>query len=121
MTSITSFKIAIPKEKLLRLKQKLALADIPSDLDDCEPWLHGPPSRDIKGLTQHWAHEYDWRIAEAQIIELPQFTATVNVDGFGTYDHFAHRKSKREKAIRCCFCMDGQDLSSKSPKSCRNL
>ncbi|EAT87092.1 hypothetical protein SNOG_06028 [Parastagonospora nodorum SN15] len=45
------------------------LRNIPSDRDDCEPWLHGPPSRNIKRLTQHWAHEYEWRKAEAQFNE----------------------------------------------------
>jgi pimeloyl-ACP methyl ester carboxylesterase len=104
MTSITPFKIAIPEDKLLRLKQKLSLADFPPDLDDCEAWLHGPPSHDISRLTQYWANKYDWRKAEAQLNEMPQFTANVDVDGFGTYDvHFVHQESEREKAIPLLF------------------
>jgi pimeloyl-ACP methyl ester carboxylesterase len=105
MPSIVPFKIAIPDEKLERLKQKLALSDIPSNLDDCEPWLHGPPTSEISRLTQCWASKYDWRKAEARLNEiLPQFSAKVDVDGFGTYDvHFVHHKSAREKAIPLLF------------------
>lgn len=104
MTSITPFKIAIPDEKLERLKQKLALSDFASDLDDCEPWLHGPPTKEINRLTQYWAHKYDWRKAEARLNEFPQFSAKIDVSGFGTYDvHFVHQKSARENAIPLLF------------------
>jgi pimeloyl-ACP methyl ester carboxylesterase len=104
MTPVTPYRIAVPEEKLLRLKQKLALADLPSDLDDCEPWLHGPPQRDISRLTQYWSNKFDWRKVEAQLNEIPQFTANVTVANFGIYDvHFVHQKSERENAIPLLF------------------
>jgi hypothetical protein len=104
MTSITPFNIEIHEEKLLRLKQKLALTDIPSNVDGREPWIQGPPPSDINRLIQYWAHEYDWRKAEAQLNEFPQFSAEVDVHGFGSLDvHFVHQKSEREKAIPLLF------------------
>jgi hypothetical protein len=104
MTSITPYIIAVPEERLLHLKQRLALADIPSDQADCEPWLQGPPSADISRLIQYWANKYDWRKAEAQLNEIPQLSAEIEVTGFGVFDvHFVHQQSLRRKAIPLLF------------------
>jgi len=82
MVLITPFKLVIPEEKLLHLKQKLALADILSNFDDREAWIHGPPSSNINRLTQYCAHNYDGGKAEAQINELSQLAATVDEGAF---------------------------------------
>lgn len=105
MSSITPFRISIPDEKLRRLQQKLALTDFPDEIEDVEPWSHGTPLADIKRLTRYWENGFDWRAAEAKLNDLPQYTAKVDIDGFGTYDvHFVHKPSTVKNAIPLLFC-----------------
>lgn len=102
--SIQPYTIAVPDSKLLRLKQKLAVFDLPDDLPDAEPWLRGPPVEEIKRLAKYWADGYDWRKHEAKLNELPHFTTKVDVDGFDTYDvHFIHQRSEVKNAIPLLF------------------
>jgi pimeloyl-ACP methyl ester carboxylesterase len=104
MAQISPYKISIPQEKLDRLKQKLALADFPDELEGAN-WDYGAPLADIKRLTAHWHYGYDWRKAEAELNEkLPQFTVDIPVDGFETLKiHFVHQKSPVKGAIPLLF------------------
>jgi pimeloyl-ACP methyl ester carboxylesterase len=104
MPSITPFKIAIPSNRIQRLKQKLALSDFPNDIDDTEPWARGSPFADVKRLALYWEKEFDWRKVEAHLNTSPQFTAKIEVDGYDTYDvHFIHQPSKVTNAIPLLF------------------
>ena len=59
---------------------------------------------EIERLRNHWLHNYDWRVHEARINELPQFTVPIEVDGFGEMTiHFVHQKSDLEGAIPLIF------------------
>lgn len=104
MVQISPYKIAVPQAKLDRLKQKLALADFPDELDDAG-WDYGVPLADIKRLTAYWHSGYDWRKAEAELNEtLPQFTVDIQVEGFETLKiHFVHQKSEVKGAIPLLF------------------
>ena len=59
---------------------------------------------EIERLRNHWLHDYDWRVHEAKINELPQFTVPIQVDDFGEMTiHFVHQKSNLEGAIPLIF------------------
>lgn len=104
MAAIKPFKIAIPDEKISRLKQKLALADFPDEVVDEEPWVRGVPLADLKRLVAYWINDYDWRKAEAKLNELPHFMTQVSIDNFGAYDfHFIHQQSSIKNAIPLLF------------------
>ncbi|OCL04140.1 alpha/beta-hydrolase [Glonium stellatum] len=104
MSSITPFTIAIPDDKIKRLKQKLVLTDFPDELIDVEPWSRGSPLSDIKRLTLYWQSGFDWRKVEAKLNQLPQYIAKIEVDGFDTYDvHFVHQPSTVKDAIPLLF------------------
>jgi pimeloyl-ACP methyl ester carboxylesterase len=104
MSSIAPFKIAVPDDKIKRLKQKLALSDFPSELSDAEPWSQGTPLSDIKRLALYWEKEFDWRKVEAKLNEFPHYLTKIEVDSFGTYDvHFIHQPSAVKNAIPLLF------------------
>jgi len=105
MSSITPFKIAIADDRITRLKQKLALTDFPDEVTDEEdPWARGSPLSDIRRLAAHWEKEFDWRKAEAELNKFSQYTATIEVEGYGTHDiHFVHQPSTVKTAVPLLF------------------
>lgn len=105
MTAIKPFKINVPEAKLERLRQKLALCDLPDgELSGAEPWSRGPPVSEISRLVTTWQTSYDWRKAEAHLNTFPQFIASVDVDGFGSYDiHHIHKRSSVPGSIPLLF------------------
>lgn len=105
MTDIHSFKIDIPQAKLDRLNQKLALVDLPPEIEGIEPWARGVPLTDLKRVLNYWTTKYDWRKTEAKLNnDLPQFTTNIQVDGFGSLNmHFVHQQSKVNNAIPLLF------------------
>ena len=103
MPQINPYKIAIPQEKVDRLKQKLALADFPTELDGAD-WEYGTPLAEVKRLTEYWHQSFDWKKAEAKLNELPHFATDINVDNFETLNiHFVHQKSEVKGAIPLLF------------------
>lgn len=104
MAAVTPFKIDIPQEKLDRLKAKLAAADFPNELEGAG-WDYGSPLADIKRITQYWRDSFDWRKAEAELNQMPQFKTTITLDGFDPIDlHFVYAKSPNPGAIPLLFC-----------------
>ena len=100
----THFQISIPDEELHQLKAKLELATFPDELDHAG-WTHGSPLSDVKRLVTHWRDNFDWRMAEAKLNELPQFRTRVPVEGFGELDiHFVHQRNDIDGAIPLLFC-----------------
>ena len=53
MATPKPFTINVPQEKIDRLKQKLALAEFPDELEGSE-WDLGCPLSEIKTLTKAW-------------------------------------------------------------------
>lgn len=120
MASIKPFAVSVPDSSLERLSQKLSLANLPDELEEAE-WDYGAPLADIKRLTKYWQEKYDWRKAEAQINELPNFKTPIEVDGFGSLDiHFVHQKSPVEGAIPLLFA-HGCKCPLKNPTSMRQF
>ena len=104
MSTIKPFKIAIPDERLQRLKQQLAVADFPNEVVDEEPWVRGVPLAELKSLSQYWQDEYDWRKEEARLNAFPHYTTDIAIDGFETYNvHFVHQPSTVKNAIPLLF------------------
>lgn len=104
MAFITPFKIDVPEDKIVRLKQKLALTDFPSEITDVEPWTRGPPLADIKRLAHFWQHDFHWQDVEAKLNELPQYTVRIEIEGHGTKQvHFVHQPSTLKNAIPLLF------------------
>ncbi|KAG5635450.1 hypothetical protein H0H81_011227 [Sphagnurus paluster] len=103
-SSETPFSIAVPESQISLLKQKLALATFPDELDEAG-WLYGAPLADIKRLAKRWEDGYDWRKHEAALnAELPQFTRDIDIEGFGALNiHYVHKKSKVDGAIPLLF------------------
>ncbi|KAK3316656.1 epoxide hydrolase [Apodospora peruviana] len=102
---IKPFKINIPNSDLARLKKKLELVEFPDELPVSDSWEYGVPITDMKRLVGYWREGYDWRQHEAELNRMPQFTTSIDVDGFGPINiHFVHKRSKRKGAIPLIFC-----------------
>lgn len=105
-SNITPFKIDVPDAAITRLKQKLALSDLPAKVEFSNDWAYGAPRDDIRRLATYWQDGFDWRAQEAKLnATLPQFKTSVDVEGFGALDiHFVHKKSPRAGSIPLLFC-----------------
>jgi epoxide hydrolase len=88
-----SFRIDIPQADLDDLQRRLAATRWPSDLHGIG-WDRGVPLEYLKGLAEYWRTSYDWRVAEAQLNEFPQFTTEID----GTNVHFLHVRSPEPDA-----------------------
>ena len=80
------YTIAVPDEALEKLSQRLALNTFPDQLEAEEPWDLGTPVAEVKRLANYWRSGFEWRKAEAQMNELPNFMTTIDVEGFGGID-----------------------------------
>lgn len=82
------FNIAVSDETLDDLKQRLSLAKFASQLEatDGNDWAYGVPVRELKRLVAYWKDGYDWRKAERELNELPNFRTKIDVDGFDPID-----------------------------------
>ncbi|KAI0434752.1 Alpha/Beta hydrolase protein [Xylaria sp. FL1042] len=110
MATVRPFKIKILEAKLERLRQKLALCDLPNEESfgassegESSSWEYGPPISEIKRLVTAW-QTYDWRKTEEHLNTFPQFIASIAIDGFGTYDvHHIHIRSTAPGSIPLLF------------------
>ncbi|KAK1961556.1 epoxide hydrolase [Colletotrichum sublineola] len=101
---IKPYKIEVPDSQIEELHSKLDLAKFPPAFALTESWDYGTPVSEVKRLVHRWRNGYDWRAAEAKLNELPQFTTTISVDGFGDLEiHFLHQKSKQPGAVPLLF------------------
>ncbi|PGH15540.1 hypothetical protein AJ79_02322 [Helicocarpus griseus UAMH5409] len=101
------YTISVPQPQIDRLQQKLALADLPDELDGAG-WDLGTPLAEVSRLVKVW-QSWDWREAEKRLNEAcTQYETEVEVEGFGSLNvHFVHERSKAavdgEKAIPLLF------------------
>ncbi|KAK6333803.1 hypothetical protein TWF730_003986 [Orbilia blumenaviensis] len=94
MNDIRPYQISVPQERIDLIQQKLDLATFPDELENSS-WDLGTPLSEIKRLTKYWKESFDWRAAESHLNEVPQFTTTIEIDGFEALDtHFVHVKCK---------------------------
>lgn len=113
MSDEEPFTISVPQLALDNLSQKLALTTLPSAAPESDDeWDYGVPLKDITRLVARWKDAFDWRAAESALnASLPQFTRSIDVDGFGTFTaHYVHKKSERANAIPLLFLHGCQHL-----------
>lgn len=92
MATIAPFKIDVSAVQLQELKDRLARTVMPSQVDDT--WAAGPTNAYVGGAVDRLLNGFDWRKAEAEINQLPQFTTEID----GQNVHFIHVKSPEKNA-----------------------
>ncbi len=88
------FVIDIPQSTLDDLKSRLDQARLPEPLPG-DGWDTGVPVAWLRDLVDYWRNEYDWRAAEKQLNEFPQYTTEID----GQQIHFLHVKSPVADAL----------------------
>jgi pimeloyl-ACP methyl ester carboxylesterase len=92
--AIRPFHINIPKDELVRLRERLTATRWP-DHETVADQSQGVQLATVQQLVQYWRTDYDWRKVEARLNALPQFTT--EIDGLDI--HFIHVRSKHENAL----------------------
>jgi pimeloyl-ACP methyl ester carboxylesterase len=91
---ITPFRIDIPQQQLDDLRSRLDATRWPAALPG-DGWDTGVPTVWLRELVEYWRTEYDWRAAEAQLNEYPQYTTEID----GQTIHFLHVRSPETGAL----------------------
>jgi pimeloyl-ACP methyl ester carboxylesterase len=91
---IRPFRINIPEEKLIDLRERLKATRWP-DRELVADESQGVRLATIQKVVRYWQTEYDWRKIETRLNALPQFVTEID----GVEIHFIHVRSKREKAL----------------------
>jgi epoxide hydrolase len=87
------FRIDIPESALADLRNRLDNTRWPDELPNVG-WERGVPLDYLKELAGYWRNSYDWRAAEAQLNEYPQFLTEID----GANVHFLHVRSPEPDA-----------------------
>lgn len=90
---MTPFRIDIPQADLDDLRERLLRTRWAPELPGAN-WSRGVPGDYLRGLVDYWANDFDWRKAEHELNEWPQFIA--EIDGQPVY--FKHVRSERPDA-----------------------
>jgi NAD(P)-dependent dehydrogenase (short-subunit alcohol dehydrogenase family) len=92
--TIRPFRIDVPQEALDDLRRRIASTRWPSNelVDDRS---QGVQLATMRELARYWTTEHDWRMTEAKLNALPQFTTEID----GADIHFIHVRSKHEDAL----------------------
>ncbi|BAZ21445.1 hypothetical protein NIES4073_23230 [Kalymmatonema gypsitolerans NIES-4073] len=93
-TAIRPFRINMPQEALVDLRQRIAATRWP-DKETVADQSQGVQLVTIQKLARYWATDYDWRKAEAKLNTLPHFIT--EIDGLDI--HFIHVRSRHENAL----------------------
>jgi pimeloyl-ACP methyl ester carboxylesterase len=91
---IVPFTIHVPDAVLSDLKDRLARARPPEELDG-SGWTYGTNLAYLRGLIAYWKDKFDWRAQERRLNRFEQFKT--NIDGIDV--HFVHRRSKEPNAF----------------------
>jgi pimeloyl-ACP methyl ester carboxylesterase len=91
---IEPFVIGVDAAALDDLRDRLRRARWP-EREPVADWSQGVPLGYLQELCGYWAGRYDWRAAEAQLNQIPQFTTTI--DGLDV--HFVHIRSAHPGAV----------------------
>ncbi len=96
--SVNPYTISIPEDALKKLSQRLCFAAFPDQLESDNQWDFGAPCSDVRRLANYWKDGFNWRKAEAQLNELPNFKTPIQVDEYGNVDVHCTPSSSRERA-----------------------
>ena len=87
------FKIDIPQADIDDLRRRITATRWPTELPGVG-WKRGVPRGYLRDLAEYWRDEYDWRTAEAELNQFPQYTTTID----GATIHFLHVRSPEADA-----------------------
>ncbi|NUT36884.1 MAG: epoxide hydrolase [Hamadaea sp.] len=90
---IRPYRIDVDQAELDDLKARIAATRWPAQVAGVG-WSRGVPVDYLRELATYWAQEYDWRAAERELNQYPQFTAEID----GQRIHFLHVRSAHEDA-----------------------
>jgi pimeloyl-ACP methyl ester carboxylesterase len=93
-TSVHAFRIHIPEQALVDLRQRIAATKWPEQ-ETVADASQGVQLATMQRLAKYWATEYDWRKVEAKLDAIPQFLT--KIDGLDI--HFIHVRSKEKNAL----------------------
>jgi pimeloyl-ACP methyl ester carboxylesterase len=93
-TAVVPFTIHVPDDVLADLKQRLARARFPDEVEGAD-WKYGTNLAYLKQLVAYWRDSFDWRKQERALNQFEQFKT--NIDGLNV--HFIWRKSKERNAF----------------------
>ncbi|WFE30496.1 epoxide hydrolase [Solwaraspora sp. WMMD791] len=88
------FRIEIAQQSLDDLRRRIAATRWPSEPHG-DGWARGVPGSYLRELAEHWCTVFDWRAAEAELNQYPQFTTTID----GATVHFLHVRSPETDAL----------------------
>ena len=91
---ISPFKVAIPKQQIIDLNNRLLNTRWPDEIDGAG-WAYGTNLSYLKNLCAYWTNDYSWRKTESEINSYDNFIA--GVDGYQI--HFIHVKGKGSKSV----------------------
>ena len=92
--AIRPFRIDVPEEALIDLRQRLAATRWP-ERETVVDETQGVQLAAMQEIARYWGTEYDWHKAAAKLNTLPQFVT--EIDGLDI--HFIHVRSKHENAL----------------------
>jgi pimeloyl-ACP methyl ester carboxylesterase len=93
-SDIQPFKVRVSDEELADLQHRLSNVRWPPAATG-KPWSMGTDLPYMKQLVAYWKDQYKWRVHEAALNALDQYTTTVN----GYKIHFVHQKSQNPSAL----------------------
>ena len=91
---IRPFHVTMSDEALEDLRRRIAATNWPEQ-ETVADQSQGVPLAMMHDLARHWMTDYDWRICEGKLNELPQFMT--EIDGLDI--HFIHVASQHEDAL----------------------
>jgi pimeloyl-ACP methyl ester carboxylesterase len=94
MTDVAPFRIEIPEDALVDLRERLASTRWP-EAQTVKDWSQGVPIAYLRELCDYWSSQYDWRRLERQLNAIPQFRTELD----GLQIHFLHATSPHDDAL----------------------
>ena len=90
-SAVVPFTIHVPDDVLADLKQRLARARFPDEVEGAG-WDYGTNLAYLKELVAYWRDKFDWRAQERKLNQFEQFKT--NIDGLNVHSSIANRKSE---------------------------
>jgi pimeloyl-ACP methyl ester carboxylesterase len=100
MAEPTSFKIAVPQQRIDAIQRQVrdfVWDDFPELVEAGDPWAAGPSLRFMRELCDYWINGFDWRAQEAAINRFPQLMA--NVDGHNIHVLYERGSGAHDTAL----------------------
>jgi pimeloyl-ACP methyl ester carboxylesterase len=91
---IEPYQIRVDDAVLEDLRTRLARTRFPDQIEDTG-WEYGFPVDYLRDLVAYWRDQYDWRVQEARLNELPHFRTRID----GQSIHFIRARSAHAGAL----------------------